>query len=179
VEKLAIDFLSQQNGVLAVVIGVIAVVIWLLVKLKKAVSSVWPFLRKLVAVVEDLFGTEARPGVEARPGLMYRMAIGEERDARIEATLAEHSQTLLELQPNHGGSMKDVLKATREDLAALREDLTAHIAAQKSAVTEAKEAVVDAKDAVLAAAHDRAEVHVNVHGPNLTQPHPEGVVHAA
>lgn len=127
-EKLAIDFLSTQTGPTAIVIGVIAVIIWLLVKLKKAVSSVWPFIRKLVTVVEDLFGTEARPGVDARPGLMQRMAEGEERDARIEATLADHSKTLLELQPNHGGSMKDVLKATREELKALREDFTEHMA---------------------------------------------------
>lgn len=126
-EKLALDFLSTQSGPTAVVIGVIAVIIWLLVKLKKAVSSVWPFIRKLVAVVEDLFGTEARPGLEARPGIMERLAVSEEVDRITTATLADHSKVLLELQPNHGGSMKDVLKATRHELAELRKDLVDHI----------------------------------------------------
>lgn len=180
-EQLATDFLSQQSGPVAVLIGVIAVLVWLAVKLKKAVSTVWPFIRKLVTVVEDLFGTEARPGVPARPGLMTRMAKSEENDVAITTTLAEHSKALLELQPNHGGSMKDVLKATREDLAALRRDLTRHIEDQRTAVVNAeasnveavaavvsaKEAVVGAQEAVLAAASRSAEVHVvNVVSPS-------------
>lgn len=165
------------------IIGVIAVLVWALVKTKKAVSTVWPFLRKLVTVVEDLFGTEARPGVPARPGLMARMASSEANDAQVnlilaetKATLAEHSSALLELRPNHGGSMKDVLKATREELAALRKDLTTHINEQRTAVSEAKEAVVGAKEAVLAAATDRAEVHVTVQGPTVNQTPPAPTV---
>lgn len=180
-DQLATNFLSQQSGPTAIVIGVLAVLIWLAVKLKKAVSAVWPFIRKFVSVVEDLFGTEARPGVAARPGLMARMATGEANDHAITTTLAEHSKALLELQPNHGGSMKDVLKATREDLAALRRDLTRHIEDQRTAVTNAeasaidavaavvgareavvgaRDAVVGAQEAVLAAAARSAEVHV-------------------
>jgi uncharacterized protein YicC (UPF0701 family) len=175
-EQLATDFLSQQSGAAAAWIGGVAFVVYAIVKIKKAVSAVWPFVKKLVTVVEDLFGAEARPGVPARPGLMARMQTSEENDISITATLAEHSSALLELRPNHGGSMKDVLKATREDLAALREDLTKHITEQRTAtvnaeasaieavaaVVSAKEAVVGAQEAVVAAAKERAEVHVNV-----------------
>lgn len=170
------DFLGQQSGFTALIIGVIAVFIWLIVKTKKAVSAVWPFIRKLVAVVEDLFGTEARPGVPARPGLMARMAVGEAADRQITATLAEHSTALLELRPNHGGSMKDVLNATRKELASLQTQLNDHIEEQRTAtinaeasaveavaaVVDAKEAVVGAKEAVIAAAKDRADIQVNV-----------------
>lgn len=182
-EKLAVDFLGQQTGPLALVIGVIAALIWLIVKTKKAVSTVWPFIRKLVAVVEDLFGTEGRPGVEARPGIMARMASGEATDRAITATLAEHTEALLELRPNHGGSMKDVLNATRKELASLKTQLNDHISEQRTAVVNAetsaidavaavrgaqeavvgaKEAVVEAKDAVTAAIKDRHDIQVTV-----------------
>lgn len=157
-EKLAIDFLGQQSGPLAILIGVIAALIWLSVKLKKAVSTVWPFIRKLVTVVEDLFGTEARPGVDARPGLMTRMAASEAADVAITTTLNQHSKALLELQPNHGGSMKDVLNAALrqiteqgERLGGLETKLTQHIADQKTAVTNAEVASMGAREAVVGA----------------------------
>lgn len=161
-DQLVTNFLSQQSGATAAWIGGISLVVYAIVKIKKAVSAVWPFVRKLVTVVEDLFGAEARPGVEARPGLMARMQKSEENDVRITAVLESHSETLKELQPNHGGSMKDVLRATREELASLREDLTAHISEQRSAVTNAEASVALAEAAVVAATAERTQVNVNL-----------------
>lgn len=56
------------------------------------VKKVWPVFRKVVHIVDDVIGEEARPGVEARPGLMERIAT------------IEH-----EVRPNGGGSIKDAV----------------------------------------------------------------------
>jgi hypothetical protein len=133
VEQIVADFLSQQSGTTAAWIGGVAFVVWLIIKIKKVVSAVWPFVHKLIIVVEDLFGTEARPGVDARPGLMERMKTSEENDIQITATLQQHSEALLELRPNHGGSMKDLVRSISNEQKALREAFDLHVKAQQGA----------------------------------------------
>lgn len=61
------------------------------------VHKVWPVFRKVVHIVDDITGEEARPGVPARPGLMERIST------------IEH-----EVRPNGGGSIKDAVNRIEE-----------------------------------------------------------------
>lgn len=118
-EKLAVDFLSEQTGPLAILIGVLAALCWLIPKTVKGAKAVWLFLTKLVTVVEDLFGTPAREGIdEGKPGIMARLA-GHDKELKA---------IRYEVQYNSGGSLKDAVRNTNQAVATLREELAAHIA---------------------------------------------------
>lgn len=162
--------------VIGVVVLVLTILFWLGSKAKRMLASVIPFFVKVVTVVNDMFGQEARPGVPAQPGLMARMKSGEDSDAEIKAaqavtstalvavtaTLTVHSEALKELRPNHGGSMKDVLKEALTAIKAqstqlteqgaqigvLESILSGHISSQQAAVEGAKAAVINADEAV-------------------------------
>ena len=129
------SYASSQPGPLALIGGCLLVLIWLIGVSRKAVAALWAFGRKAVSVVNDLFGEEARPGVDARPGIMARMKDSEERDVKFADTLAglvttleHHSSVLRELEPNHGGSIKDKINAVDKRLAKVETNLDHHLA---------------------------------------------------
>lgn len=130
-----LQFLQSLIGQYPLPVSITAIVLillgWTALKIKKAVTTMWPFVQKLVRVVDDLFGTEAREGVDARPGLMERMASSEAADRKTAETLAQHTEALKELQPNHGGSMKDVLNKINTRIETLEKNFAEHIASQR------------------------------------------------
>jgi hypothetical protein len=65
------------------------------------VWKTWPFVRKINHFIDDMLGTEARPGVDAKPGWNERLD-------RI-----EH-----ELHPNSGKSLRDAVDQQGRDLKA-------------------------------------------------------------
>lgn len=72
--------------------GWVAVGLTLLALVGAFLRWVWPILRRVGHLADDLLGEPARPGVQRRPGLV-------ERVANIET----------ELRPNHGGSLRDAV----------------------------------------------------------------------
>ncbi|ATW59946.1 membrane protein [Arthrobacter phage Waltz] len=127
--------LTEQFPVLATIGGVLAVVIFIGAKIKKAVKAVKPWFTKLTHLVNDLVGEEARPGVDERPGLMVRMQTSEKKLDVVTAKLEDHDEVLKELRPNHGGSIKDRIRDLHADstdsktrLGVLEGIVTAHLA---------------------------------------------------
>ncbi|ASR83653.1 membrane protein [Arthrobacter phage LiSara] len=127
--------LIDQFPFLATVGGVIAVVVFIVTKIKKAVKAVTPWVKKLQHLVEDLVGEDARPGVDARPGLMVRMKASEEKLEAVISKQVDHDEVLKELRPNHGGSIKDRIRDLHADgidsktrLGVLEGIVTAHLA---------------------------------------------------
>ncbi|ASR84156.1 membrane protein [Arthrobacter phage Wheelbite] len=127
--------LMDQFPFLATVGGVIAVVVFIVAKIKRATKAVTPWVKKLTHLVEDLVGEEARPGVDARPGLMVRMQSSEQKLDAVTQTLEDHNEVLKELRPNHGGSIKDRIRDLHADstdsktrLGVLEGIVTAHLA---------------------------------------------------
>ncbi|ASR83949.1 membrane protein [Arthrobacter phage Shrooms] len=127
--------LTEQFPVLATIGGVLAVVIFIGAKIKKAVTAVKPWLTKVTHLVNDLVGEEARPGVDERPGLMVRMQTSEKKLDGVTAKLVDHDEVLKELRPNHGGSIKDRIRDLHADsadsktrLGVLEGIVTAHLA---------------------------------------------------
>lgn len=82
-------------GELGVMLGGFAAIIALL---RKTV----PWLRNVVHFVDDITGQSARGGVAARPGLL-------ERQAELEAAVADIRGAVQQLRPNGGASVKDQL----------------------------------------------------------------------
>lgn len=89
-------------GAVTVVAAAIAVIF-------KGVKFVLKLARRVSEFLDDWNGEPAREGVEERPGVMKRLA------------------ALEELQPNHGGSVKDAVKRIDENLVHLRRDFDAHV----------------------------------------------------
>ena len=50
-----------------------AVIVAVLVGLGVVVKKAWPVVRKIVRLVDDMTGVEARPGFDRQPGLMERV----------------------------------------------------------------------------------------------------------
>lgn len=110
-----LNFIATQSGALTAALLALVILIGLIVLVVKSVRP----LRWLVNGLGDLFGQPARPGVERVPGIVERQASTDKRlddmqtgMASITATLAQHGELLLELAPNHGGSLKDITVAT-------------------------------------------------------------------
>lgn len=71
-----------------------------------AVVKAWPWVRRAVHLVDDLYGSDARPGVAARPGLAERLAVLEHdvADTKQAAQAAAYHSA-----PNSGHSAYDAL----------------------------------------------------------------------
>lgn len=114
--------LTEQFPFLATLGGALAVVVYIVTRIKKGWKTAAPWFKKLTHLVNDLVGEEARPGVDARPGLMVRTQTIEKRLDGITGTQADiikkqedHDEVLKELRPNHGGSIKDRIRDLHED----------------------------------------------------------------
>lgn len=70
--------------------------------------------KKLVHMVDDWFGEEARPGVPARPGVMERLQTMDDSIVQI-----QH-----EVNFNSGKSIKDAVHRTDENVAQVAGDVT-------------------------------------------------------
>jgi hypothetical protein len=89
---------------------------------------------------EDWFGVPGRPGFPAIPGVPERLAMLEEcaREDRALLQRIDH-----ELHPNSGGSLRDQVNKTRDDVDALRRNVDQRVgeiprlAADVAAVTRA------------------------------------------
>lgn len=64
------------------------------------VHKAWPWLRRLVAFVNDLAGEPARPGFDGRPGVMER----------IQAIEADVAHVRSEVTTNGGTSLRDAVR---------------------------------------------------------------------
>ena len=83
----------------------------------------WRPMSRLVHLIDDLAGEDARPGVPARPGLMERVATVEQASAdnggsiRELLTRFEPVETaVLQLLPNHGHHVADTTRRTEDML---------------------------------------------------------------
>jgi hypothetical protein len=108
-------FITSQSGSFAVIIGVILILGLLgfgLFKLAKPYG--W-----ILQLLGDLSGQQARPGVPARPGLMERQATTEAQLSQALEILTTHTERLRELEPNHGGTIKDQVRETHASITTL------------------------------------------------------------
>lgn len=108
--------------------------LWLMTRpLRKTAKGFEQFL-------EDWHGIPERPGFDAIPGVPERLRILE-RNARADRALLERIDH--ELHPNSGGSLRDQVNKSRDDLDALRRNVEARVneiprlAADVAAVTRA------------------------------------------
>jgi hypothetical protein len=83
--------------------------------------------RRLIHMVDDWFGEEARPGVPLRPGVMERLY-----NMETDLSTVKH-----EVQFNSGHSIKDAVVKTGETVAQLTTTLDAHIALSQKWENEA------------------------------------------
>lgn len=85
-----------------------------------AARKLWRGSRKLGALVDDLLGTPARPGVEARPGLMERVAAVEATTSDTAAQLATTADQVrtvhYQVLPNGGESLRDEVTRNTEGI---------------------------------------------------------------
>lgn len=143
-------------GDLAIWIGVLAAAIGF-------VKKVWPAIRALGHLADDVRGEPERPGVPARPGLMERIAAVEK-----DAALAAHNT-----RPNGGQSSHDRIMAqlttisTQQTLQA--ESLAEHIRlstedrAELRELVEANgEAIEKVNEAITESRQDRKHLHSRI-----------------
>ena len=89
---------------------------------------------------EDWFGVPGRPGFPAIPGVPERLALLEERSLKDRELLESINH---ELHPNSGGSLRDQINKSRDDIDVVRRNVEARIteiprlAADVAAVTRA------------------------------------------
>lgn len=95
-------YLTEPQSIIAVTVSLIVIIssfITIVVKL-------WPVVRKTNAVLNDLSGEKARPGVPARPGVMERLQ-----------QVEKHAyQASFHSRPNNGTSSHDKLMGKLEHL---------------------------------------------------------------
>lgn len=72
----------------------------------------WRVIRRVIHFLDDYSGQPARDGMPARPGLMARLTSVEESVSRL----------AVEMQPNHGTSLRDVVHQTARDVAEIKQD---------------------------------------------------------
>lgn len=71
------------------------------------VRKLHPVSRRLVHLIDDLAGENARPGVPARPGLMERVAGNEAALAALLKRLEPIERAVMQLLPDHGTHLAD------------------------------------------------------------------------
>lgn len=94
----AITDLLQSPTTIAVVAVVAAIA--------TAVRKAWPWLARLVHLVDDLYGTDARPGVPRRRGVAERL---EALEQDMSTTMAAASSAAFHSKPNGGSSAYDAM----------------------------------------------------------------------
>jgi hypothetical protein len=108
--------------------------LWLMTRPMRSTAKIIEQLR------EDWFGVPGRPGFPAIPGVPERLAMLEER-SRDDRELLERIDH--ELHPNSGGSLRDQVNKTRDDVDDIRRNIDARVseiprlAADVAAVTRA------------------------------------------
>lgn len=90
------DILQEYDGLIgsAISIGVVTVAV------VTTVMKVWPIVRKLTSIINDMAGEPPRPGFDGRPGIMERLQ-------KVES---DASDAAYHVKPNHGSSAHDDLK---------------------------------------------------------------------
>jgi hypothetical protein len=115
------QFIISQSGIVAVILCVFIALGMLIFALFKAAK---PY-KWVLTLLGDLSGQPARPGVPARPGLMERQATTEAQLTQALGILEVHTERLKELEPNHGGSIKDHVSLTQETVSSLASSIDA------------------------------------------------------
>jgi hypothetical protein len=93
-----------------------------------ALRSAWRVLRRVTHFLDDYAGEPARDGMPARPGFMARLTSAENAIGLV----------LAETQPNHGGSLRDVVHKAADDIAEIKVDQAA-LRAQVEVLRAARE----------------------------------------
>ena len=96
------------TAVIALAAAVVGVLGW-------AARHAWRVLRRVTHFLDDYAGEPARDGMPARPGFMARLASAETQIGLV----------LAETQPNHGGSLRDVVHKAAADIAEVKADQAA------------------------------------------------------
>ena len=106
-----------MTSVLAVA-GLVTVMLAALAGLGKAGIAVWRIMRKLAQIADDWIGEEPRPGLpDGQPGVLRRLdllkyeasAARSETGAELAALRERVAAIEAQLQPNGGGSLRDVV----------------------------------------------------------------------
>lgn len=125
-------------AILAAVAGVVTVVV-----------KAWPWVAKAVHLIDDLYGTDARPGVPAIPGVVARIA-SLEHDVSDTKTAAESAA--YHSAPNGGGSAFDArtrqIEAMSEQVSSISADVQ-HVSDQVARHVEESKTWVRAIDDAL------------------------------
>lgn len=87
------------------------------------IRKAWPWIRKLVAVINDFAGEEARPGVERRPGLMERMATMEKAGAEKTRAIGDLTTEMSRLRSEQVAMSTD-MAVLSSDMAEVKKELT-------------------------------------------------------
>ncbi|GAA2321345.1 hypothetical protein GCM10010149_87950 [Nonomuraea roseoviolacea subsp. roseoviolacea] len=98
--------------------GVITAIGAAVVVLVKGLALVVRWVKRLNEFLDDWNGEPERPGVPARLGVMTRL---EQMETKMQ-----------ELEPNHGGSIKDAVGRIDANLDQLRKDFDAHVSSTSS-----------------------------------------------
>ena len=87
------DILQEYDGLIgsAISIGVVTVAV------VTTVMKVWPIVRKLTSIINDMAGEPPRPGFDGRPGIMERLQ-------KVEYAAYDAAY---HVKPNHGESSHD------------------------------------------------------------------------
>jgi hypothetical protein len=80
------------------------------------IRKVWPIIRRLGDFADDWAGEPGRPGVPGRAGVMVRLQ-------SIETAQADQGRVLKELQPNGGGSVRDLIHQLRDGMHGMKDDI--------------------------------------------------------
>lgn len=103
-------------------------------------QSMRRMLKLVEQISEDWHGVPGRPGFPAIPGVPERLAMLEERSVQDRELLLKIDH---ELHPNSGGSLRDQVNKSRDDIEVVRRNVEARIseiprlAADVAAVTRA------------------------------------------
>ena len=92
----------------ALAVAVVSVLAW-------AARYGWRVLRRTIHFLDDWGGESAHDGLDAKPGVMARLKSVEDLMAKVVA----------ETTPNGGGTLRDVVKRTAQDVADIKTEQAA------------------------------------------------------